>query len=220
MSDKAQFMPDDVYDYLLNISHRDHEVLASLREQTQQLRGAQMAIPPEQAQLLQFLLKLMGAKRVLELGMFTGYSALAMALALPEGGELVTCELDDVHLELAVSHWQRAGIHEKVSVKLGPALETLEAMLVEEQGQFDFAFIDADKLNYDAYYEFCLQLVRPGGLIAMDNTLWFGRLVQVEDGTEATAAMRALNEKVHQDDRVDLITLPIGGGMTLARRIV
>lgn len=219
MSDKAQFMPDEVYDYLLSVSHRDHDELASLREHTQQLRGAQMAIPPEQGQLLQFLIKLMGAKRILELGMFTGYSALAMALVLPEDGELVTCELDDTHLELAETHWQRAGVGEKVSVKIGPALASLEAMLAEEQGQFDFAFIDADKSNYDVYYELCLQLVRPGGLIAMDNTLWFGRLVQVDDGTEATAAMRALNQKVHQDERVDIITLPVGGGLTLARRV-
>lgn len=220
MADKSGFLPQEVYDYLLAISSREQGVLKSLRQETMQLPGAQMAIPPEQAQLLQFLVKLIKAKRVIELGMFTGYSALAMALALPTEGELITCELTPIYLDLAQRYWKQAEVEKKIAVRVGSAIDSLESLLQQGgESQFDLAFIDADKQGYDAYYEYCLRLVRSGGIIAIDNTLWCGRLVQVDDGTEATKVLRELNEKIHYDKRIDLVTLAIGGGLTLARKL-
>ncbi|OGT30315.1 MAG: SAM-dependent methyltransferase [Gammaproteobacteria bacterium RIFCSPHIGHO2_12_FULL_35_23] len=220
MTDKAKFLPTEVYQYLLSISSRETAVQAKLRTEISKLPGAQMAIPPEQAQLLQFLIKLIHAKNILEIGMFAGYSALAMALVLPKAGKLITCELDTQHEKLAREHWRLAEVEDRIDLRIGPALQTLEQLFAAGyQEKFDFIFIDADKTNYNYYYEKSLQLVKREGLIAIDNVLWMGRLVQHDDGSEATRALRELNKKIHTDKRVEMVTLTIGGGLTLVRKL-
>jgi O-methyltransferase len=171
-----------------------------------------MQIAPEQGQFLQLLLRLTGATRCVEIGTFTGYSALAMALALPPGGRIVCCDLSEEWTSVARKYWARASVQKKIQLKLGPALETLKKL----QGPFDFAFIDADKANYQNYYERCLKLVRRGGLIAIDNTLWYGRVIDRRDRSADTRAIRAFNRRLRRDRRVDIALVPIGDGLTLA----
>ena len=199
--------------YLREVSLRDHPLLARLRAATASHPRAIMQITPEQGQFMQLLLRLTGARRTIEIGVFTGYSALITALALPADGQVVACDISDEWTSLGRPYWQEAGIAHKIDLRLAPALETLNTLT----GPFDFAFIDADKVNYDAYYERCLQLVRPGGLILIDNTLWHGDVINPAKQDADTLAIRALNKKLQADPRIDLSLLPLGDGLTVCR---
>lgn len=222
MSRRTLNLDDRLYQYVLDTSLREHFALAELRAATSDHPHANMQISPEQGQLLALLVKLIGARRTIEVGVFTGYSALAVALALPPDGHVLACDVSDEYTRIGRPFWQRAGVADKIDLVLEPAVHTLDARLAAgEAGRYDFAFIDADKSNYDAYYERCLRLVRAGGLIAIDNTLWSGRVAEpVVDATkdEDTAALQALNLKLRDDSRVDISLLPIGDGLTLARK--
>ena len=212
-------LTDRLRDYLLANSLREHPALAQLRDETSRLPGAGIQIAPEQAQLMAFLVELIGARRVLEIGCFAGYSALTMALALPADGRLITLEANAEPVEIGRRAWAAAGVADRIEVRLGLAAEGLEQLLAEgAAGSFDLVFIDADKKSYDAYYERALVLVRPGGLILLDNMLWGGAVADPADQDRQTAALRALNAKLHRDDRIALSLLPIGDGLTLARR--
>jgi caffeoyl-CoA O-methyltransferase len=178
-----------------------------------------MQIGPEQGQLMGLLARLVGAKRCIEIGVFTGYSSLAVALALPEDGRILACDVSEEWTAIARRFWREAGVEHKIELKLQPATRTLEQLLAAgEAGRYDFAFIDADKPSYDTYYELLLQLLRPGGLIALDNTLWSGHVADPNNRDPNTVALRALNDKLHRDERVDLSLLPVGDGLTLARK--
>ena len=219
MSDRTLNLTEPLYRYLQAHSLREPEVLRALREETAPMPRAGMQISPEQGQLMALLVKLLGARRTLEVGVFTGYSALAVALALPEDGHIVACDLSEEWTAIARRHWERAGVAHKIDLRLAAATRTLDALLAEgAAGTFDFAFIDADKANYVAYYERCLELLRPGGLVAADNTLWSGRVADPDDRSEDTEAIRAFNDHLHRDSRVDIAMLSIGDGLTLARR--
>ena len=218
MSSRTLNLDDTVYQYLLNQSLREHPAQVALREATRTHPHAVMQISPEQGQFMALLIRLLGARQTIEIGVFTGYSALSVALALPDDGKVLACDISDEYTRVGVPHWQAAGVAHKIDLQLAPALTTLDARInAGEQEQYDFAFIDADKSGYDAYYERCLVLLRQGGLIAIDNTLWSGKVtVPAEDAD--TAALQALNRKLHRDERVDLSMLPIGYGLTLARK--
>jgi predicted O-methyltransferase YrrM len=205
--------------YLVEHSVRETEVMARLRAETAEMPHAVMQITPEQGQFMALLIEILGARRALEVGTFTGYSALAVARALPPDGRLVACDVSEEYAAVARRYWADAGIADRIDLRLGPALETLKGLLEDGAADsFDFCFIDADKSNYDGYYELALQLVRPGGLIAIDNVLWSGAVVDPDDQSDETRAIRALNDKIHADDRVSVSMLPIGDGLTLARR--
>jgi predicted O-methyltransferase YrrM len=192
-------------------------ILAQLRQETAQRPGAQMQIAPEQGQLLALLVQLLKARKTLEIGVFTGYSALAVALVLPDQGKLIACDINVATSLIAQRYWKQAGVADKIELRLAPALETLQSLLQENHaGSFDFVFIDADKRNYDAYYEYALQLTRPGGLIVIDNTLWYGRVVDRAVQDKQTLAIRTLNQKLHTDERITLSLIPIADGLTLA----
>lgn len=217
MSKQTLGLNNQLYDYLLSASLRETGILHRLREETANHSYAMMQISPEQGQFMTLLVQLIGAKKTLEVGVFTGYSSLCVALALPSDGKIIACDVSEEYTAIARRYWQEAGVAEKIDLKLAPALQTLDDLLAAgEAGTFDFAFIDADKENYDAYYERSLQLVRAGGLIAIDNVLWGGRVAdpQVEDNS--TQAIRKLNEKLHQDERITLSLVPIADGLTLA----
>jgi caffeoyl-CoA O-methyltransferase len=211
---------DQLFDYVLAHSAREHPAQAALREATRTHPHAGMQIAPDQGQFLALLVKLLGARRTIEIGTFTGYSALTVALALPDGGRVLACDVSDEYTRIGRPFWQRAGVAHKIELVLAPALQTLDARLAAgEAGAFDFAFIDADKANYDAYYERCLALVRVGGLIAFDNTLWSGAVARpAKDGDADTAALQALNDKLQRDERIDHALLTVGDGLTLARK--
>jgi len=218
MSRRTLILDDTLYQYLLDHSVREHPAQAALREATRTHPHAMMQISPEQGQLMSLLIKLLGARRAIEVGVFTGYSALTVALALPEDGRLLACDISDEYTRIGKPFWEQAHVARKIDLQLGPAVTTLDARIrAGEAGQYDFAFIDADKSSYDAYYERCLTLVRTGGLIAIDNTLWSGTVAAPSDDAD-TIALQALNIKLHGDDRVDLSLLPIGDGLTLARK--
>jgi len=218
MNRRTLGLNDELHDYVVR-HNREHAELRKLREATASHPRASMQIAPEQGTLLQMLVKLIGARRTIEVGVFTGYSALAVALALPADGRVLACDVSDEYTRVARPYWQRAGIDAKIELVLAPALQTLDQRLsAGEAGRYDFAFIDADKTNYDGYYERCLQLLRPGGLIALDNTLWSGRVAQAAEAGSDTAALQALNDKLVADDRVDVALLPVGDGLTLVRR--
>ncbi len=206
--------------YMAEHGARETPAQRALRAESASHPRAGVQVAPEQAQFLALLVRMLGARRVVEVGTFCGCSALAMALALPEGGELVTCELDPEVAAIGQRHWRAAGVAARVALRLGPALATLDALLAAgEAGRFDLAFIDADKRNVDAYYERCLALVRPGGgLLAVDNALWNGAVADPAADDADTAALRALNRKIQGDARVDMALLPIGDGMNLVRR--
>lgn len=207
----------ELYPYFCAISQREPPALAQLRQAAAALQIPQIQIAPEQAQLLSLLLKLMSARRTIEIGVLAGYSALAVALALPDNGQIIACDRNDELSAFARHHWQQAGVAHKIDLRIAPALETLDQLLAAgEAEQFDFVLIDADKRNYDAYYERSLQLVRPGGLIAIDNTLWSGNVANASVQDPQTQALRELNQKLHQDSRIDLSLIPLGDGMTLA----
>jgi predicted O-methyltransferase YrrM len=219
MTGRRLLVTDDIHRYLVEHSVREPDVLARLRAATASLPLAQMQIGPEQGQLLALLAKLVGAKRCIEVGVFTGYSSLAVALALPQDGRILACDVSEEWTALARRFWREAGVEHKIELKLQPAARTLEERLAAgEAGRYDFAFIDADKPAYDTYYELLLQLLRPGGLMALDNTLWSGAVLNAEEREPNTVALRALNDKLHRDERIDLSLLPVGDGVTLARK--
>jgi caffeoyl-CoA O-methyltransferase len=212
-------MNDALYDYLLSVSSREAPIFARLRAETSKLEWSQMQIGPDQGQFMSFLVRLIGARRTIEVGVFTGYSSLAVALALPDDGRIVACDVSEEWTAIARRYWKEAGVAHKIDLRLRPAAETLDELLGGgEAGRFDLAFIDADKKNYDAYVERCLKLVRPGGLILIDNVLWGGNVINREKQDEDTVAIRALNAKLHTDERVDLAMIPVGDGLTLLRR--
>lgn len=219
MSAQTLSLTPDVHRYLLEHSLREPAPLARLRAVTQTMRGSQMQISPEQGQLLQLLVRLIGARRCLEIGTYTGYSALAVALALPGDGNLVACDVSAGWTQVARQFWREAGVDTRIDLRLQPALRTLDDLLADGSASaFDFAFIDADKGNYVAYYERVLDLLRPGGLICVDNTLWRGDVARPDVNDADTNAIRAFNDRVHGDDRVDLSLVPIGDGLTLLRK--
>ncbi|PMB03630.1 SAM-dependent methyltransferase [Fischerella thermalis CCMEE 5273] len=199
---------------------REPEILTQLRQETAQHSMATMQIAPDQGQFLALLVKLIAAKKTLDIGVFTGYSSLVVALALPADGKVIACDIDEEYTAIARRYWQKAGVADKINLHLAPALETLEKLIaVGEAETFDFAFIDADKSNYDNYYELALQLVRPGGLIAIDNVLWSGRVADPQVQDNRTNKIRAFNQKLYQDQRVTLSMLAIADGLTLAMKI-
>ncbi len=209
-------LTDALYDYMLAVSLREPDVLRQLREMTAHHEMAECQISPEQGQFMALLVKLIGARRTLEVGTFTGYSAAWVALALPDDGQVIACDVDEEWTAVARRYWEKAGVADKIDLHLAPAVETLKKLVqTGQENSFDFAFIDADKPNYDAYYEYCLKLVRPGGLIALDNTLAQGRVL-TDLTSEYAQTIRALNEKLHADTRVDISLVPIADGLTLA----
>lgn len=219
MANRSLQITDELYRYLVEHSVREPEVLARLRAATASLPQAQMQIGPDQGQLMALLARLIGAKRCIEIGVFTGYSSLAVALALPPDGRILACDVSEEWTSIAQRFWREAGVDHKIELKLQPATRTLEQLLAAgEAGRYDFAFIDADKPAYDTYYELLLQLLRPGGLIALDNTLWSGHVANPENRDPNTVALRALNDKLHRDERIDVSLLPVGDGLTLARK--
>jgi predicted O-methyltransferase YrrM len=219
MSNRTIVMTDEIYDYLLEVSLREPRVLRELRDATASHPMVVMQISPEQGQFMAMLARLCGARRCIEVGVFTGYSSLAVAMALPDDGEIVACDISDEYTKIALEFWERAGVKNKISLRLAPAVETLDKLITDGgAGQYDFAFIDADKVNYHAYYERLLQLVRPGGLVAVDNTLWSGDLADPGVDDENTVALRVFNRRLHEDERIDLSMIPIGDGLTLARK--
>ncbi len=218
MSSRTLNLTDTIYQYLINTSLREHPAQVALREATRTHPYAMMQISPEQGQFMAMLVRLLGARRTIEVGVFTGYSALSVALALPEDGKVLACDISDEFTRVGVPHWQAASVAHKIDLRLAPAVDTLDGRIkAGEQGQYDFAFIDADKCSYDTYYERCLVLLRTGGLIAIDNTLWSGKVAAPSEDVD-TKALQALNSKLHFDERVDLSMLPIGDGLTLARK--
>ncbi|WP_024326492.1 class I SAM-dependent methyltransferase [Thioalkalivibrio sp. AKL19] len=219
MSNRSIGLDEPLYHYLLEHSLREPDVLAQLRAETANLPEANMQIAPEQGQFMALLAKLMGARRYLEIGTFTGYSALAIALVLPEDGEVVTLDKSADWTASARRYWERAGVAGRIRLELGEARNTLQALeATGETGRFDLAFIDADKTGYPDYFEHCLRLVRRGGLILIDNTLWHGTVADPDDQRGDTRAIRAFNDALHHDERIDLSLAPIGDGLTLARR--
>jgi O-methyltransferase len=206
---------DRLYEYVLSVSLREPDAFQALRAETAKLPDCEWQIAPEQGPLLAMLVELMGATNCLEVGTFTGYSAAWVASALPAGGSITCCEVNETYAAIARKHWAAAGLAAKIDLRMGPALDTLRGL---PPGSFDYAFIDADKGNYDAYYEKCLELVRRGGLIAIDNTLWDGKVADPAATDEDTVAIRALNAKLFTDSRVSLSLLPFADGLTLARK--
>jgi len=203
-------------EYIRDVSLREPDVLRRLREETASHPRVSMQISPEQGQFMALLIHLLNARRTLEIGVFTGYSSLAVALALPEDGRIIACDVSEEYTSVARRYWREAGVERKIDLRLRPALQTLDDLIALGQaGTFDFAFIDADKENYEGYYERCLTLIRPGGLIAVDNVLWSGRVIDAAVEDVDTQAIRAFNQKLHADQRVWLSLLPIRDGVTL-----
>ncbi len=220
MSNKTFTLSDDLYAYLFDQSVREPDVLRRLREETARDAMARMQIAPEQGQLMQLLVRLMGARRYLEVGVFTGYSSLAVALALPTDGRIVACDVSENWTKVARRYWADAGVTEKIDLRLAPALQTLDGLIAGgASGSFDFAFIDADKTSYRAYYERALTLIRVGGLIAVDNTLWEGRVAEPKVRDDDTQAIRDFNQHLRDDQRVHLCLIPIGDGLSLALKL-
>lgn len=219
MSDSAIAFTPEIYQYYLSHTVRPQQFLDDLRGETAKLSTAKMQICPEQGVFLQMLIKMMKAKKTLEIGTFTGYSALSVALALPEDGKIIACDINKEWTDIAKKYWRQAGVDHKIELRLGPGLITLESLIAEgAENSFDFIFIDADKLNYLNYYEAALPLVRPGGVIAIDNVLWYGEVANQEDQRPSTRALRQFNTYLYQDERIDLSMLPIGDGLTLAMK--
>jgi predicted O-methyltransferase YrrM len=219
MSNRSIGLEPALYDYLLEASLREPPVLARLRAETAAHPKVNMQIAPEQGQFMALLARLMGAKRCIEVGVFTGYSSLAVALALPPGGRIVACDISEEYTAVARRYWAEAGVESRIELRIAPALLTLDALLEEGgAGTWDFAFIDADKGAYLEYYERLLRLLRPGGLIAVDNTLWDGDVADPGNMEPDTVAIRAFNAQLRDDARIDLSLVPIGDGVTLARK--
>jgi predicted O-methyltransferase YrrM len=218
MANKTLGLSDELAAYVAEVGAREPEVLARLREETAALPERNMQIAPEQGAFLALLAELVGARRCIEVGTFTGYSSTAVALALPADGRLVCCDVSEEWTSVARRYWDEAGVADKVELRLGPAAETLDELLAGGEDAYDFAFVDADKAGYDGYYERLLRLVRPGGLIVLDNMLRRGDVLDPAPDDEDTRAVRALNEKLRTDDRVTIALLPVADGVTLARR--
>lgn len=219
MSSHTLPLTDELRSYLLEVGVREPPILAQLREETGQLEAGRMQICPEQGALMGMLVQLMGASRVLEVGTFTGYSALRLALSVPEGGQVVCCDRSKEWTDIARRYWAAAGVEQRVQLRLGPALQALDALLEEgQQGSFDLSFVDADKESYLAYHERCLQLVRPGGALLYDNVLWGGSVADPDDDRPSTRALRELNAHLATDPRIDVVMIPIGDGLTVCRR--
>lgn len=220
MSTQILNLTENLYSYLLSVGVRDSELLQQLREENAQHPRSVMQIAPEQGQLMGLLVQLLGVKKALEVGVFTGYSSLVVAMALPEDGQLIACDISDEYTAMARKYWAQAGVAHKVDLRIAPALETLDQLIAEgHSNSFDFAFIDADKSNYDHYYERALQLVRVGGLIAVDNVLWSGQVAEPMDQQDnRTKRIHALNEKIHGDGRVSMSLVPIADGLMLAMK--
>ncbi|MFI5023686.1 MAG: O-methyltransferase [Alphaproteobacteria bacterium] len=217
MTSRSIHLTDKLYDYLLSVSLRDDKLLRRLRRETERMPMGSMQIAREQGQFMGLLVELMGAKKALEVGTFTGYSSLCVARALPADGRLVCCDVSEAFTGIARKYWQEAGVAGKVTLELGPALQTLDRLIAGgAAGSFDFAFIDADKSNYRNYYERCLELVRPGGLIAVDNVLWSGKVADARKKDADTRAIRAFNRRLKEDRRILLSMLPLGDGLSLA----
>jgi len=220
MSNRTLPINDTIYHYLLDHSLRESDSLKALREETMSLEFSSMQIAPEQGQFMAMLVRMLGAKNIIELGVFTGYSTLCMAQVLPESGRVLACDLDEKWTNIAQKYWRQAGVAGKIDLHLAPAKDTLAALIDKgEQGQYDFAFIDADKVNYIAYYEQCLALLRTGGVVAVDNVLWDGYVADNSMQDVETRAIRDFNKHIFQDQRVDISMVPIGDGLTLARKI-
>jgi caffeoyl-CoA O-methyltransferase len=218
MNTRTITLDDRTYRYLVDHSVREHAVLAELREATATHKHSGMQIAPDQAQFMALLAKLVGARRAIEVGVFTGYSSLAIALALPADGKILACDISDEYTQVARKYWKKAGVEKKIELVLAPAAETLAARIAAgEAGTYDFAFIDADKTGYDGYYEQCSTLLRPGGLICVDNVLWSGAVARKATDAD-TKALQAFNDKVHKDERVDLAMVAVGDGVTLVRK--
>lgn len=218
MTAKSTFVDPAIQEYIVANVVREHPVLRELREETSNRPNSRMAIGPEQGQLMQLLGHAIGARRYLEIGVFTGYSSLAMALALPDDGYVLACDVSEEFTSVARRYWQAAGVAGKIDLRIAPALETLAHVRSAGNEPFDMAFIDADKRNVDAYYERALELVRPGGLILVDNVLWDGAVLEASTTDADTRALRELNAKVGRDERVDVALLPVCDGILIARK--
>lgn len=219
MSNQSIQLTPELYTYLLEVSLRESDLLQELRERTRQMPEARMQIAPEQGQFMTLLARLLGVRQALEIGVFTGYSALCVAAALPADGRLIACDISAEYTRIAQEYWARAGVADRIDLRLAPASETLATLLAAgAAGSFDLAFIDADKTGYAGYYEQCLALLRPGGLIVVDNVLWNGRVLDTATADADTRAIRAFNRRIHRDARVDLSLVPIGDGLSLLRK--
>lgn len=219
MSNRTTNLDDRLYAYLIEHSLRESDIMRRLRELTAGHERARMQISPEQGQFMALLVELTGAERIIEIGTFTGYSALCMAQALPVGGQLICCDVSTEWTDIGRPFWREAGIETRIDLRIAPAVETLDALITEgESGSFDMIFIDADKTGYADYFERGLQLLRPGGLLLFDNTLWHGNVADPDVQDEETAAVRALNDRLHHDERISISMVPIGDGLTLARK--
>jgi caffeoyl-CoA O-methyltransferase len=219
MANKTIGLSDELAAYVLEVGTREPGVLARLREETAALPEHGMQIAPEQGAFLALLVELTGTRRCLEIGTFTGYSSTAVAMALPADGRIVCCDISEAWTSMARRYWDEAGVAGKIDLRIAPATETLDGLLADgAESTYDFAFVDADKSGYDGYYERLLRLVRPGGLIVLDNRLWSGRVVEQDTADEDTQALQALNRKLAGDDRISLCLLPVADGVTLARR--
>lgn len=220
MSRDNAFIDARLYEYILSTTLRDDPLLSDLREETSRMSEGRMQISPDQGQFMGMLVKLAGVSRAIEVGVFTGYSSLCVARALPDDGRLVACDISVEYTDIARRYWERAGVAAKIDLRIGPASETLDRMIhADESGTFDFAFIDADKGNYPEYYERCLELSRPGGLVLVDNALWGGHVADPTRDDEVTSTLRELNSSAGQDNRVEATLLPIGDGLLLARKL-
>jgi predicted O-methyltransferase YrrM len=214
---RAIGLSDELREYVARTGIREHPALTRLRQENQRERGGSMQVAPEEGALLGLLVRLLDARRVLEVGTYTGYSSTAMALALPPGGRIVCCDVSREWTDVARATWSEAGVADRIELRLGPARETLDALLAgRQENAFDLAFIDADKPGYDDYYERCLRLVRPAGIIAIDNVLWSGRVADASVHDESTNAIRALNDKIAADERVEPVMTSVGDGLMLA----
>jgi predicted O-methyltransferase YrrM len=219
MSKQTLNLDDRLYQYLLSTSLREQPILQELRQETASHPMSQMQIAPEQGQFMGFLVQLMGVKKALEVGVFTGYSSLVVASAMPPDGQLIACDVSEEFTSIARRYWEQAGVADKIDLRIAPALETLDQLIQEgHTNTFDFAFIDADKSNYDNYYERALQLVRPSGLIAIDNVLWSGQVADPEVQDNRTHVIRTLNQKIQQDERVVMCLVPIADGLMLSMK--
>ena len=220
MSSRNAFIKESIYNYLLENSLRELPVLKNLREETQKMPLGRMQISPDQGQLMGMLVRLIAPKKILEVGTFTGYSSLVMALALPENGKLIACDISEKYTLMAQRFWKEAGVADKIELRLGNATKTLDIIIDEGlSGTFAMAFIDADKESYKIYYEKCLELLSPGGLILIDNVLWYGRPADPDAADADTVAIREFNKFVYKDSRVDISLLSVGDGLTLARKL-
>ncbi len=220
MTRKTLTINDQIYDYLLSVSLKETDVQHELREETAKLKQAMMQISPDQGQFMALLVKLMNAKKVIEIGVFTGYSSLCMALAMPDDGRIVACDINKEYTDIARRYWDKAGVSNKIELFLAPAIETLDKLLKQgEQNTYDFVFIDADKPEYPDYYERSLQLLRSGGLIVIDNVLWYGKPADPDAKDKDTQAIREFNQQLFNDKRVQISMLTIADGVTLAMKL-